>query len=370
MPFSNLHLLREVPSPALILVRERIESNLRTMIALAGHPARLRPHLKTHKLAELVRRQIELGITRFKTATVAETEMAAAAGAPDVLLACQPVGPHPARLAQLAEAFPKTTFRALADDPQVVRQLSEVARKLRTPLDVLVDLDVGQHRTGLPAHPPEGALALALLISQSPGLHFGGWHAYDGHLHDPDPTARALACDAAFAPVPELTAALKARHGLDCPRVVAGGTPTFPMHARRPGVECSPGTCVLWDAGYSAKLPDLHFDPAAFLLTRVVSRPTAHRICFDLGHKAVASEMPQPRAVLPEIRDAQPVAHNEEHLVIETADAARWKVGDATLAIPWHVCPTVALHAEAWVIEPDRSLITWQIHARARRLRF
>lgn len=368
MPFSSLALLADVPSPALVLFGERIDSNLRVMLSMAGDPARLRPHVKTHKLGELVRRQVALGITKFKTATIAEAEMTASAGARDVLLACQPVGPQAHRLVALASAFPGVAFRTLADDPAVVLQLSEAARTLAKPLDVLVDLDIGQHRTGIAPGP--AALRLAVQIQGSAGLTFGGWHAYDGHLHDPDPEARTAACHAAFAPVPELVASARASHGLESPRVVAGGTPTFPIHARRPGVECSPGTCVLWDAGYAAKLPDLRFDPAAFLLTRVVSRPTPDRVCFDLGHKAVGSEMPHPRVVLPELPHAKPVAHNEEHLVVETPDASRWKVGSATLAIPWHVCPTVALHAEAWVVEADRSVSCWQIPARARRLRF
>src|SRR5204863_4495440 len=121
-------------------------------------------------------------------------------------------------------------------------------------------------------------------------------HAYDGHIHDTNVAQRAAACDAAFAPVESLRQKLE-RAGLPVPRVVAGGTPTFPMHARRAHVECSPGTCVFWDAGYGKKLPDLEFLPSALVLTRVVSKPTPNCLCLDLGHKAIASEMPQPRLV-------------------------------------------------------------------------
>ena len=88
----------EVPSPALILHWERVEENLRRMISMAGDPARLRPHIKTHKLPQIVARQIELGITKFKSATIAEAELAASAGAADVLLATQQVGPNIGRL--------------------------------------------------------------------------------------------------------------------------------------------------------------------------------------------------------------------------------------------------------------------------------
>src|SRR4030095_3457081 len=101
------------------------------------------------------------------------------------------------------------------------------------------------------------------------------------------------ACEKAFAPVEALRRALLDA-GLPVPRIVAGGSPTFPIHARRAGVECSPRTCVFWDAGYTFKLPHCDFLPAALLLTRVISKPATNRLCLDLGHKAVASQMPHP----------------------------------------------------------------------------
>ena len=152
------------------------------------------------------------------------------------------------------------------------------------------------------------------------------------------------------------------------PRVVAGGTPTFPMHARRPEVECSPGTCVFWDAGYAAKLPDLDFFPAALLLTRVISRPGANRLCLDLGHKAVASEMPHPRVQLFGLEDAAFVTHSEEHLVIETPRATEFAVGQILYGLPRHVCPTVALHNEVFVVRDGRAGETWPVTARARKI--
>ncbi|MBL9126124.1 MAG: D-TA family PLP-dependent enzyme [Verrucomicrobiales bacterium] len=354
----------EIPSPAILLFRARIEENLRRMIAVAEDPARLRPHIKTHKIAELVRRQIELGISRFKCATIAEAELAATAGARDVLLAYQPVGPDARRWVELHRAYPDVRWKAIVDDPAAVAHLVALAGSKT--LELLVDLDIGQHRTGVPPGAP--AMELARALSKTAGVAFGGLHAYDGHLHQPDAKVREVACREAFAPVDTLRDALLAQ-GIAVPRVVAGGTPTFPFHARRGDLECSPGTCVLWDAGYRAKLPDLDFLPAAILLTRVVSRPGPNRLCFDLGHKAVASEMPHPRVMFPDLPDAIPVAHNEEHLVLETPLAERFPVGSVAYGIPWHVCPTMALHAEAWVVDGSQATERWAVAARARRLR-
>ena len=354
-----------IPSPALLLFRERIEHNLRLMIEIAGGPARLRPHVKTHKLGPLVARQMELGITKFKTSTIAETEMCAAAGAPDVLLAFPQAGPGITRLCELVRRFPKTGFSVVADDSSNIRELRTAALAAGVTLGVFLDLDCGMHRTGI--EPGERAAELYGLIADSRGLRPAGLHAYDGHIHEPAPALRRALCEEAFAPVLALRAKLEGM-GLPVPVLVAGGSPTFPIHASHADRECSPGTTVLWDFGYGDKLSDLPFQPAAVLLARVVSRPAADRLCVDLGHKAVAAENPHPRVRFFELPDAVAVMHSEEHLVIETPRAGEFAIGRTLHGIPRHICPTVALHAEALVVEGGRVTETWPIAARARRL--
>jgi len=355
----------DVASPALLIYVERVEDNIRRMIALARDVSRLRPHIKTHKIAEMIRLQLAHGITKFKCATIAEAEMAARAGAKDILLAYQPVGPNVERLLTLCGDFPQTRFSCVADNVGSIRELSDAAAKASTRLEVLIDLDIGQNRTGVA--PDSHAFDLYRLIASLPALMPGGLHAYDGHIHNADVAERTAECEAAFAPVEVLRRKLE-REGLPVPRVVTSGTPTFPMHARRDGVECSPGTCVFWDAGYARKLPDIDFLPAAVLLTRVVSKPTANRLCLDLGHKAVASEMPHPRVVFLNMKDVTPVVHSEEHLVVETPHAGKFSVGDGVYGIPWHVCPTVALHSEVVVVRNGRAEERWKVAARDRTL--
>ena len=359
----------EVPSPALLIHRERVEANLCEMLRIAGEPTRLRPHIKTHKLPELIRRQVALGITKFKCATIAEAEMAAANGAEDILLAYQPVGPHARRFVELVVTYVRCRFACLADDAGAIRALAEARAGLPIPepVEIFLDLDLGQHRTGVAPGPK--AVELAKLITSLPNLKFAGLHAYDGHIHDCDPVERAAKCDAAFAPVLALKRALEAE-GIPVPTLVAGGSPTFAIHARRsePGLELSPGTTVFWDAGYAQKLPALNFLPAAVLLTRVVSKPAPNRLCLDLGHKAVASEMPPPRVVFLNLPDATAVMHSEEHLVVETPHAGNFAVGDVIYGLPWHVCPTVALHEEVFLVEDGKASARWTVTARRRRL--
>ncbi|MBM3853120.1 MAG: D-TA family PLP-dependent enzyme [Verrucomicrobia bacterium] len=357
--------LEEVPSPALLVYPERIEENLRRMIARAGGTARLFPHVKTHKLAEVVRLQRTLGIERFKCATVAEAEMVAGCGAGQVLLAHQPVGPNLGRLLELVARFPATRFGAIVDTAAIATALAAAAHARATTLELLVDIDCGMGRTGLAAG--AGAFELYRTIAGLTGARAGGLHVYDGHLRDRDLAARTAAVQTAFAPVRALRAQLE-QAGCPVPAVVAGGTPTFPVHAAATDVECSPGTCLLWDAGYAAGLPDLDFLWAATVLTRVISKPRPNRLCLDLGHKAIASENPHPRVKLLEVPDATAVMHSEEHLVIETAQAEEFAVGDALFGVPWHICPTVALHAQAVVVRGGRAESSWRIAARDRRL--
>jgi len=355
----------EIPSPALLLYPERIRENIRRMIRLAGGAHRLRPHVKTHKLAEIVRMQLEEGLIKFKCATIAEAEMTAGAGARDVLLAYPIVGPNVGRLLALAKTFPATAFSCLADDASGVGQLSKTFADAGRDLEVLLDVDCSEHRTGV--EPGAEALRLYRLIASSPALRPGGLHVYDGHIHESDLAEREAHCAAAFAPVHEFHREVLAI-GLPVPRVVAGGTPTFPIHARNAEFECSPGTCVLWDFDYEGRFADLDFLVAALVLTRVVSKPGSNRLCLDLGHKAIAAEKPPPRVQFLNLPDATEIMHNEEHLVVESAEAGRFAVGDCLFGVPRHICPTVALYSEATVIRRGRATGCWRITARARRL--
>jgi D-threonine aldolase len=352
-----------IDSPALLVYPERIAENTRRMIAIAGRADRLRPHVKTHKMSEVVRLQMAAGIRQFKCATISELEMVAQAGAPDILLAHQPVGPKIAKLVEISARFPAARLSTIIDDAGAAERLSAAFAHAERRIDVLMDIDVGQGRTGI--RPGPRAIELYEHLSTLPGLQPRGLHAYDGHIKQSDPVERRQACDAAVAPADALRAEL-AKLGYDVSLFVAGGTPTFPIHATHADRQLSPGTCVLWDAGYATLAPDLDFLFAAVLLTRVVSKPAADCLCLDLGHKAVAADPKETRVVFPELPDAEPLVHSEEHLVVRTGRASGYAVGDALYGIPSHVCPTCALHARAIVISDNRAAGSWRVDARDR----
>ncbi len=358
MAWYELENVAEIPSPSLLVYSERVRENLAAMCEIAGDPARLRPHVKTHKLEPIVRMSLELGITRFKCATLAEAEMLARAAAPDVLLAYQPVGPNISRWLRLTAAFPDTRFSCLIDDEEAAVMLSSAFTEAERVASVWLDLDVGMGRTGVADL--DEAQALYALMTELPSLFVRGLHAYDGQAHAPDPGERAVQADAALAKVESLAQELK-RARFDVEELVVGGSPTFAHHAKHPGLQLSPGTTVLWDQGYATHFPELPFVPAALVLTRVVSKLSETRLCLDLGHKAIGSEMPAPRVHLLGLGEVEVVTHSEEHLVIETPHASELGVGSELYGVPWHICPTVALHDRAIAVCAGRASEVWPI---------
>lgn len=353
-------------TPAVIIHADAVDRNLDRMIAIAKDVRRLRPHCKTHKTREIMERLIARGITKHKAATFAEAELLVTAGAVDIFLAYNLVGANIARAVAFRQKYPGVRLAVTADHPGPVAALSAAMSAAQQTIDVFLDIDSGQHRTGIAVGP--AAVQLYRQIATSPGLRAAGFHLYDGQNHQVDFEQRRIAVLDCWRQAAELRSQISAT-GCTVPAIVAGGTGSFPVYAMLddPAIELSPGTCIFHDAGYGAMFPDLKFEPAAFLLTRVISRPTPQRVTFDLGYKAVASDPPADRRVLfPGIPDARIVLQNEEHLVIETEQAERFTPGDEELVIPRHVCPTSALHKQLFVVENGGWGTPWQVAARDR----
>ncbi len=339
----------DIPSPGLLVFPDLVEQNIAHMVDEASGPERLCPHLKTTKCAEVVEALLAAGVSQFKCATLSEMRLALQTGAKDIILSLQPVGPAIEGLARLAADFPDARLATIVDSPDIVPILND-----RLPgVDLFIDIDVGMGRTGMV--PGDRALSLRAQIKR-----FAGWHVYDGHLRQADAGERRQATEEAWRPFWEMDSASDTV-------VIAGGTPTFPFHAKDPRVQCSPGTCVFWDAGYAKMMSDeTAFQWAACVITRIISQD-GNRLTLDLGHKAVASESPlAQRVVFPSLPDATFTGHSEEHLVLTSPSATRFRIGDALLGIPWHICPTVALHDRATTIVDGQPTGHWPIAARGR----
>jgi D-threonine aldolase len=282
-------------------------------------------------------------------------------GAEDVLLAYQPVGPKASRLLDLQLHYPATQISCLVDKIGSARSLSELFADAGAKNCVFIDLNTGMNRTGIR---PAQAEDLLNSLEAFPSLYVAGVHAYDGHLTEPNVALRNEQCETAFSGVNVFLEYFDKRMGRPA-IVVAGGSATFPMHLKR-NVECSPGTFVFWDWGYSQHYPDEPFEFAALVLTRVISIVSDTLITTDLGYKSVASENPLPRVHFLNAPQAKPLSQSEEHLSLQVPDSSCFQIGDVLYGVPVHICPTVALYDQALVVENHQINDSWRVIARDR----
>lgn len=356
----------EIDSPALLIYPERVKANIQTAIKMTGDINRLRPHVKTHKCAGVALMMMAEGIYKFKCATIAEAEMLGMAKAKDVLLAYQPVGPKLKRFIQLVKKYPHTLYSCLTDNLASAEEQSKTFSDAGLNIPVYIDLNVGMNRTGIA--PDDQALELYRFCSSAPGIIIKGLHVYDGHITTPNFEERKKEVDKVISKVETFIHTIKTNK-LPVPALIAGGSPSFPVHCKRRDVECSPGTFVYWDKGYLTNCAEQEFIPAAILFTRVVSIPGQGIICTDLGHKSVAAENEiTKRVFFPEHEYLTARAQSEEHLVLENSSPHIFKQGDVLYGLPWHICPTVALYESVQIVEDGHSLNTWKNIARDRKI--
>lgn len=366
----NPYVLRETGdliSPCLIYYEDLIRENTEKILKIAGSPQRLWPHVKSHKSMDMVKLMIEYGIDKFKTATVAEAEMAAEAGAKKVILAYPLIGPNMLRLVRLAKAFPHTVFYAVEDELEQFRLLSEVCEREGFLMPALVDVNMGMNRTGADISGLENLYREAARLS---GIRLVGLHCYDGNHNNPDFALRNQEVAETDRQVREVTEHLKAE-GIPCDLIVAGGTPSFPCHAQNTDWYLSPGTAFLNDAGYFQNLPDIPCVPAAAILTRVISHPAKNIFTTDLGYKGIAADPAMQRGYIVGLEDARPVIHSEEHWAFRLEDESRIPpVGECLYVIPTHICPTSALYPEILVAEKGEITKRWKVTARNRKINY
>lgn len=355
-----------IDSPALVIYPDRVKKNIELLVSMIDDVSRLRPHVKTHKTKEAAMMQKEAGIKKFKCATIAEAEMLGSIKAPDVLLAYQPIGPKADRLITLIKKFTDTRFSCLVDDAEAAKAIATKALEIKIVIPVYIDLNIGMNRTGIV--PDQKAVDLYKLCSSLKGISPVGLHAYDGHIHDKDFEVRKQKCDAAFALVEKVKEQIK-KISLPEPIIVAGGSPTFPIHAKRKNIECSPGTFIYWDAGYQQGLAEQAFLPAALVISRIISHPAENILCTDLGHKSIAAEKDlDHRVKFLNAEEVKFIGQSEEHLVVQTDEAHQYKTGDVLYGLPFHICPTCALYERALIAEDGKISGEWKIIARDRKI--
>ncbi|MCS7267189.1 MAG: DSD1 family PLP-dependent enzyme [Geminicoccaceae bacterium] len=291
--------IARLDTPALVLDLDAFEYNLRAMVAIArAHGVALRPHAKTHKSVAVAKAQLEAGaIVGFCCAKLGEAE-ALARGGIDRILLTSPVF-FASKLERLVALHARLReLSVVVDDPVQVEALAAAFSAAGRRLRVLVDVDVGSHRFGVPT--VADALALARRIAAEPALELAGIQGYAGTVqHIPDYRERAAAAAPAAARLAEIRDALRAEH-LPCPIVTGAGTGTHEIDAKS-GVftDLQVGSYAFMDVEYlDCALTDdgtARFRPALEVWTRVVSRHHPGFVTTDAGIKCFATDGPPPR---------------------------------------------------------------------------
>ncbi len=354
-----------IDSPSLILSLERLEKNIAEMIRMVGgDTTRLMPHVKTNKCRQVIAKMVEQGITRFKSSTLTEAEIAAEAGASSVLIAHQLVGPKIQRFFDLATGFPNTSFSTIIDNRTSLSALAEAAARNQCRASIYIDINNGMERSGI-----KPGQKLADLIEQcktTENIQLKGLHIYDGHHREEELMERKRQVNFDFEKVHPYYEILP--EGFE---LISGGTPTFSVHKERLNRICSPGTCVFSDWGYGERFKDQHFEPAVLLVTRVISKPAQGIVTVDMGHKSVASENPVDKRIsFLNLKEYELLSQSEEHGVLKVDNWEEIKIGDVFFGVPYHICPTVNLHDGFTVIKDGMIEDFWEITARKRKIRY
>ena len=362
-PEDLLHL----PTPSIVIDAAIVRRNVERLADYARrHGLKLRPHTKTHKSVMLGRMQIEHGAIGLTVAKVGEARVMADA-ADDLLMAYPAV--DPLRCAELAHLARGSTIRVGIDSTVAADALAAEARSAGTTVGILVDLDVGLHRTGVQT--PHEALALAQHVSRQPGLRLDGLMFYPGHLRDDsDESVREI--EVIDARIGE-TLDLWDRSGLAAEIVSGGSTPTaYVSHWLTRMTEARPGTYVFHDmngvhGGYATLA-----DCAARIHCTVVSTAVPGQFVIDAGSKTLTSDRcgPAPESghgYVVEYPQARIAKLTEEHGQVDcrACDHAP-KVGERVTVIPNHICPCINLQDRVWWKEEGEPPQAMDVDARGR----
>ncbi|MFQ5830160.1 MAG: DSD1 family PLP-dependent enzyme [Candidatus Methylomirabilia bacterium] len=360
----------ELPTPALLLDLDRFERNLQRMAAhLKSAGKQLRPHAKTHKCPEIARRQVQAGAVGVSVAKVSEAEVMAAAGIRNLLITSEVVGPEKiTRLLRVLDRAPETLV--VVDHPDNVRELAEATGGAGRRLNVLVDVDVGARRTGVP--PGEPALELGRAVAAQPSLRLRGLQGYAGQCaHIVGVAERRHASHRAMEPLLG-TRDLFERNGLSVEIVSGGSSGTFDIDTELAGLsELQCGSYCVMDLDYR-RIGGRHgeaydeFELGLTVLATVISVPNPGMAIVDAGLKAFSTDRP----LVPEAVEWPGIQYSwagDEHGRLTIAERRLTpRLGERIEFFPPHCDPTINLYDRLYAVRGETVEAVWEISARGR----
>ena len=353
-----------VDTPALVVDRARLDGNIaRVQGEMDRRGIALRPHQKTHKSVRIGRLQLAAGAAGLTVGTLGEAEVFASGGIGDLFLA-YPVWAAGAKAERLRDLLARAPgLRVGVESVAGVRQLATAVGGVRSPLRVLVEVDPGNHRTGVAS--PADAVAVAR-AAQDAGLAVLGVFCHGGHGYRPG-AAGAAGLDEVTSL--EAAADALAAAGIPCPVLSAGATPTTLTAAAGRVTEMRVGTYVLGDRQQWV-LGSIPAEGCAAVVAATVVSVHPDRLVLDAGAKALTKDRAdwlEGFGAIPAYPGLVIEKVNDYHgLVRVPPGVARPAIGEVVAVVPNHVCPVVDLFSSFHVVAPDGSSEIWPVDARGR----
>jgi len=358
--------LGDVNTPALLIDAEGLERNIKTMAAItANAPGRLRPHCKTHKSIRIARTQIEAGAQGVCCAKLSEAAAIASGGVDDILITTPIV--DRTKLEQLAALARVSKIAVVFDDASSLSGLAAAAEKAQRAIEVMIEVDVGQGRCGVP--PGTAALKLVEELRGFPALRFRGLHGYQGKLqmvakYEERRRGVRQALDLLLETAEHIR---RAGHSLKI--LTGGGSGTVAIDIACGSLtEYQPGSYVFMDANYRKIEWDELGNPPPFTNTltvmgSIVSRPSKDRAVIDVGWKSASCDSGPPVPVDDTLTFD---FAGDEHGIVKRRDGASLdlNLGSQLNLIPSHCDTTVNLFDTAHVIRAGRVEAIWAIDGR------
>ena len=352
----------ELDTPALLLDLDSLDHNIAKMAAhFRERRVQWRPHAKAFKcpaIAHILLRSGAIGVT---VAKVSEAEVMAAGGITDILIAHLVVGPS--KVARLAALQKQADVKVTVDHPEHVSELSQAAQAAGVTIGVLVDVDLGMKRTGVPTG--KDAVTLCRLISATPGLRLDGLMGYEGHtLMIADPAEKRAAIASAIAKLLE-TRDLAVAAGHACRIVSAGGSGSYQHTADIAGItEIQAGGGIFACQYYTRMCQVEGHLPAISVLATVVSRPARDRAILDIGQKSISQYQTPP--VLLEYPNCRVTGLSAEHATIAVDSPNILPIGEKIQVVPGYSDFTFVLHDRVLGFRRGRIESVWDLPGRGK----
>ncbi len=333
----RLNAPESIDTPAMLTYPHLVSHNIGEIIRICGGADRVVPHAKTHKCPEILKMQVERGLTSFKCATLKEAEMAAENGATEIIMAYPLLHPRKLeRLGLLKASNEGIDIKVIASTEEHLAVLTTTMRNLRQTIGVYMDLDTGMRRTGV--QPGARAHAFYALIHETEFLRPVGVHVFDGEaLYIPDFNVRKTIVEANISEMEKIWEEAD-KQRIPVEDNLAGGSWSFFHYINEYRIRSTPGTWIYWDTR-NAEMKELNFKIASLVLGQVVDRdPQKDTVTVDIGSKSCSSDQPlEHRFHLIEYPETEIVQQSEEHGVVKL-NGENLDVGQFVFAAPGHAC--------------------------------